>query len=177
MRHLIKNNHGQTIIENLLAMALLVMVFYMIVDGSIQLFKTDSKTTRSTSEYQVVSQLIETIKGEPAVYQKNFNLNAKNSQSFLASFPYGYSGTILYMGSGGKPPKCDPNDPSATVAASSGSDLPAGTACDGFITYTILPAQSLSGMFEGTIRVAHNKKDPKELDLPDNFYYFLINTN
>lgn len=176
MRHLIKNNHGQTVIENLLAMALLVIVFYMIVDGSIQLFKTDSKTSRSTSEYQVVSQLIETIKGEPAVYQKNFNVNAGNSQSFLASFPYGYAGPILYVGSNGNPPKCDPNDPSATVTVT-GTDVPTGTFCDGFITYTILPAQTLSGMFEGTIRVVHNKKDPKELDLADNFYYFLINTN
>ncbi|MBS1968797.1 MAG: hypothetical protein JSU04_00730 [Bdellovibrionales bacterium] len=176
MRHLIKNNHGQTVIENLLAMALLVLVFYMIVDGSVQLFKTDSKTVRTSSEYQVVSQLIETIKGEPAVYQKNFNINAGNSQSFLASFPYGYSGTIMYMGNAGNPPKCDPTNPAAT-ATLNGTDLPTDSFCDGLITYTILPSQSLSGMFEGTIRVVHLKKDPKDLDLQDNYYYFLINTN
>lgn len=176
MRNLIRNNHGQTIIENLLAMALLISVFYMIVDGSIQLFKTDSKTVRSTSEYQVVSQIIETIKGEPAVYQKNFNINAGNSQSFLANFPYGYTGAVMYMGSNGNPPKCDPIDPALT-ATPNGTDIPQDSFCDGLITYTILPSATLSGMFEGTIRVVHLKKDPKEQDLPDNFYYFLINTN
>ncbi len=178
MRNFIRNNHGQTIIESLLAMVLLVAVFYMIVDGSLQLFKTDSNTVRATSEYQVVSQIIETIKGEPAVYQKNFTINAGTSQSFLSSFSYGYAGAVMYVGSNGNPPKCDPNNPTLT-ATPNGSNLPTDSYCDGLISYTILPSTNVSGMFEGTIRVAHIQKDlsATATELQDNFYYFLINTN
>lgn len=176
MRHILKNNHGQTFIENVLAMLLLVSVFYMIVSGSVQLFKADGNTGKSTSEYQVVSQIIETIKGEPAVYQKNFNVNSGTSQTYLSSFPYGYGGSILYTGSNGNVPQCDPQNPSATVQMV-GSTLPTTSYCDGFITYTIQPTTSLSGMFTGTIRVVHVKKDPREPDPQDNYYYFLVNTN
>ena len=171
----IKNNHGQTMIENLLAMALLVMVFYMIVDGSIQLFRTDGDTGRVSSEYQMVSQVIETIKGEPAVYQKNFDSVGSNTPKYLSSFTYGFNGNVLYMGS---PPKCDPNNPgqSATGVAND-KEVPTDTFCDGLISYVIQPTQNYSGLFQGTIRVVHVTKDSKAPARGDNFYYFLLNTN
>ena len=175
MIQFIRNNRGQTMIENLLAMALLVMVFYMIVDGSIQLFRTDSDTGRVSSEYQMVSQVIETIKGEPAVYQKNFDSATSNTGKYLTSFTYGFNGNVLYMGS---PPKCDPNNPGQSATPTSGSsEVPKDTFCDGLISYVIQPSQFYSGLFQGTIRVVHVTKDLKAPARGDNFYYFLLNTN
>ncbi len=172
MKKLIANNHGQTIIENVLAMGLLVVVFYMIVDGSLQLFKTESKTGQVSAEYQMVSQLIETIKGEPAVYQKNFVPNAGGINSYLATFPYGYAGNVLYTGN---PPNCDSSAPLANGSIGGGGVI--NTFCDALMTYTIQPSLNYSGLFKGSIRVKHINKDPLATPTPDSNYYFLINTN
>lgn len=173
-----RNQNGSTVIENLLAMAFLSMIFYMVISGSVQLFKIEGGTTRGVSEYQVVSHLMETIKSDPSVFRKNFAPASVVDETFLMDLPFVFRGSEFVEANSGLSTACD------YVAASPGGTAPTNSgpnACDGRLGFIIRPLENYSGLYMVTIKVERAIKERVAVqDRPrteDVFYRFVINSN
>jgi hypothetical protein len=156
MKHA-KNNAGFTILENLIALTMLAIIFYSMTMAFTQIFNLETRTTGVVNEQQMVAMIIETIKAEPSVFQKNFNSTLKqNPMEILtdANLPLGFEKD--YFGpKEGCPIKCE-----------------------GFLGYTIQPFDNYQSLFEGTIRVTFvNKTDPTTDNVGDHIYRFIVHSN
>lgn len=153
----LKNANGFTIIENLVALALLGIIFFSMTLAFTNIFNIEARTTNVVNEQQMVAMIIETVKAEPSVFQKNFSsTSTKNALDILTvdSLPLGFERD--YFGPrAGCPSKCE-----------------------GYVGFTIQPFEGFQSLFEGTILVHYLSKDPRfPENVTNNVYRFLVNSN
>lgn len=147
----LNNTRGSSIIENIVALGMLALVFFSVISAFKDIFFIESRTTQVVTEQQVLAMLIESVKADPAAFEKNFNTTSTDLDILTPeSLPLGYKKDYF-----GKKSGCS-----------------AGTGvCDKLIGYTLRPISNFQGLFRGMIRL-HDVAEQS-----DKYVYFLVNSN
>ncbi|RYZ88013.1 MAG: hypothetical protein EOP06_11705 [Proteobacteria bacterium] len=144
------NNKGVSIIENMIALAMLGLVFLSLITAFTNIFSIEARTTQVIVEHQIVAMIIESVKSDPSAFEKNF-ANSSDGPGALsrANLTMGYKKNFF-----GKK-----------------SDCPGGE-CDKLVGFTLIPDDNYKGLFQGTVLIADVKEGGIQKE-----YQFLVNSN
>lgn len=144
------NNKGMTIIESVVAAGLLVVVTFGIASGISQLFKIENQTTSTVNEQQIVAMVVEGIRSDSAMFQKNMNNLNPDDVMTIDKLPLGFVGNSLI-----KRDECPP------------------TGCSAYVGFMIQPKNGYPGIFQGTVRIIVPATD-KSKEIPSNYTFLTI---
>ena len=136
---MIRNQSGFSLTEAAIASVILMVIAYSIITTSTFLIRAEQITTDRTGENKVLQSIIEGIKADPALYQKNFNTTTPLATLLDEStLPLGYGPG--YLGPRGG----------------------CGDICFVYFGYVLRPILSNPGLFEVSVRMFNVKTNETE---------------
>ena len=137
-----------TLVEVLVATAMLMVVTLGIVGGITQLFRIQRVGSQKVTDQEIVSMIAEGVKADSSVYQKNLS-GVDLSQVDPSKLPLGYTEGLDLM----PRTKCPTNG------------------CQIYAGYVIQPVSNMPGLFQGTVRIYTPSVNGSSVS--DNVYKFL----
>ncbi|WP_413578453.1 hypothetical protein ACLVWU_07935 [Bdellovibrio sp. HCB290] len=133
------NNHGQTIIEALVALGLISVIGLTFAGGMANLYKTSQSSLMAGSTDRQVSDIAENIKAGVQDYQVNFNYDQTKIDDFL---PPDKLPMLWDIGRVAERGNCD--------------------TCQGSYGYIIQPYELYRGLYLVTLRMTHKSWAPEK---------------
>ncbi|MNL18365.1 hypothetical protein D3C87_1395080 [compost metagenome] len=128
---MIRNNRGQSILESLVGLGLIVVVGFAFVGGIVALRKTTKGTVTLSATERQISDIAENIKAGVENYQINYNYRADIDQLL------NYKALPMSWDIGVAVPRAQ------------------CTECQGTFGYVIVPYEKFRGLYKVTLRMTH----------------------
>lgn len=136
------NQHGNTLVEVLMASLIMVVGFFAVTANFVNMAKLNKRSQQVNEHQESVYSYIDSIKVDGTSMQKNFAPTSTQDSVILdpANLTIGVQQTYVGPKSG-----C----------------VPDANSCDAYVGYTLRPESGYPGLFRGTMMIYMPQRDPQ----------------